>query len=473
MLRDRHDDLITRYGVELSVVGIAELGGAALDVKGLDLEMIVDALAAKTPLAELPGVGRAGMSALELLRACAADVLLGATPVDLKASQPGLDLARAALASGTHVVLADKGPVALAYDELVSASDLADGWGVRHTAGREDRPGLRFSATVAGALPVINLGRRDLAGEEITRIEGVFNGTSQYILRGMEAGDDFAEALADTQRRGIAEADPSLDIDGHDAAFKLLVTANAVLGAGARLDDVAVTGIRTTTPEGVRAEIQAGRRLVPLAVAERHPGGFRLRVGPESVPADHPLARLHPDEMGVVFYAGRVQRLSAASLEPHPDPASAAMLRDVLDIVRTRPRTGARPGTVVPRLTLRRLPGELAMLRLGPADDIPPWALTSPTTFSSISRTGNELSLIVPAAVVPAGTDADRGWFALGIGGQFDLDQPGIANSVLAPLAAAGQSVFVVATFDTDYFIVRDPAAATAVLEKAGHRVEH
>ena len=111
------------------------------------------------------------------------------------------------------------------------------------------------------------------------------------------------------------------------------------------------------------------------------------------------------------------------------------------------------------------------MFRLGPSAEIPPWALASPTTFTSLTRTGGELSLIVPAHVVPTDVEAEGRWFCLGIDDQFELDVPGIANSVLAPLASAGQSVFVVATFDTDYFLVRDVAAAATVLEAAGHRV--
>lgn len=295
MLRDRREHLVRRYGADLSVVGVAELGGAAIDQDGIDLRLLIEALAAGVPLGEVAGVGRAGWSALELLRACDADVLLGATPVNLADGQPGLGLVRAALAAGTHVVLADKGPVALAYDELAAGSDLADGWGrgsgsrPEALPGREGRPCLRFSATVAGALPVINIGVRDFAGEQITRIEGVFNGTSQYILRSLEAGSDFAEALADTQRRGIAEADPSLDIDGHDAAFKLLITANAVLGAGAQLEkrrghrdqgDLARTstsGERVWTPDSAAG----GRR----AVFRRVPAAGRAGAGPGRSPA--------------------------------------------------------------------------------------------------------------------------------------------------------------------------------------------
>lgn len=344
MLDDRADLIAERYGVDLVVVGVAELGGAALDSAGLDLALLRRTLAERGSLAGIPGCGRPGMTALELFRACDPDIVLDATPVNLVDGEPGLGLVRAALGGGTHVVLADKGPVALAYDELVALSDLADGWGAgfRGPTGDESLPGgparprLRFSATVAGALPVVNLGRRDLAGGEISRIEGVFNGTTHSILRAMADGAEFAEALADAQARGIAEADPSLDIDGHDAAVKLLVTANAVLGAGAKLDDVAVTGIRDVTAADVAAAEADGRRLVLLCLAEqRKTGGYRLSVAPSAVPLDHPLARLHPDEMGIVYYTDRVDRLSAASLEPGPEPASAAMLRDILDIIRS------------------------------------------------------------------------------------------------------------------------------------------
>ncbi|MFD5824377.1 ACT domain-containing protein [Lentzea sp. NPDC060358] len=125
----------------------------------------------------------------------------------------------------------------------------------------------------------------------------------------------------------------------------------------------------------------------------------------------------------------------------------------------------------MPQLTLRRLPGRFAMLRLGPGDAIPPWAAAAPSAFTSITRTAAELSLILPEQAVPEGVDADRGWECLGIVETFGLDVPGIASSVAAPLAAAGHSVFVVATFDTDHFVVRDAAAAAATLEAAGHRV--
>jgi homoserine dehydrogenase len=158
----------------------------------------------------------------------------------------------------------------------------------------------------------------------------------------MEAGVPFANALADTQRRGIAEADPGLDVDGLDAACKLVIVANAVLGQPTELCDVDTTGIRDVRVDDVLDARRRGQRLLPLCVAELTGSGYRLRVGPAPVDAEHPLARLTPDEMGAVFYCDRVDRISVASLEPGPEPAASAMLRDVLDIV--RPATPARWG---------------------------------------------------------------------------------------------------------------------------------
>jgi len=344
MLADRRAALEAGYGVDLRVCGIAEYGGAVLDPDGLDLGPIRAALAKGEPLAALPGIGCPGMTPREMAAAAEAEILLEATPVNLVDGEPGLGAVRTALTRGMHVVLANKGPLALAFDELAGLADLGDGWGRLYRPPDEKappRPRLRFSATVAGALPVVNIGRRDLAGDRITRIEAVFNGTSQSILRAMEAGCAFDDAVADAQARGIAEADPALDVDGLDAACKLVITVNAVLGVRATLADVAIEGIRAVRSREVTAAVHAGQRLVPLCLAEldedasgaEGTGGYRLSVRPASLPQDHPLARLTPDEMGVVFYTGYLDRLSGASLEPGPGPASAAMLRDVLDIV--------------------------------------------------------------------------------------------------------------------------------------------
>ena len=334
-LRERHD-------LELRAVGLADASGAAADPAGIDMGTVVALKKQGRGVATLPGVGRPGQGALALVEEVDADLLLEATPTNHVDGQPGLDLVRAALGRGVDCVLASKGPLAVAYPELAGRSDLARG----AAAGA---PMLRFSGAVGGALPSINLGRRDLAGGRITRVEAVLNGTTQMILGLRARGLGFAAALAEAQRVGIAEPDAELDVGGWDAACKLVILANAVLGRPVTLADVSVTGIADVTTEELRAAWAGGGRMSLLAVAQALPGvgepRYRLSVAPTLLPADHPLARLGLEEMGIVYYSDIFGRTTAMSLEDGPVGSVAAMLRDVLEIAAIRrlsPRTGAR-----------------------------------------------------------------------------------------------------------------------------------
>jgi homoserine dehydrogenase len=334
-----------RYGVAFAVVGAADSGGAAFDPAGLDVAAILAAKHERRSIATLPGAGRPGMGGLELARTADADLLLEATPVNLRDGQPGLDIVRAALGRGMSAVLANKGPLALAYQELAGMSDLAQDKETRRQGDREigdSSPGLpvsrspclRFSACCGGSMPTINIGRRDLIGCRIERVEAVLNGTTHGILRMMEGGGDYAAALAEMQRRGIAETDPSLDVEGWDAANKLVILANAVLGRPTTLADVEVEGITRLTAEELREALAHRGRVVLLCLAEPFDGDYRLSVRPTTLPLDHPLARMSGDEMGVVYYTDIAGRASATTLEDGPAPTAAAMLRDVLEIVK-------------------------------------------------------------------------------------------------------------------------------------------
>jgi homoserine dehydrogenase len=340
LLRSQQSLLRERYRVAFVVVGAADSGGAAIDPAGLDVAALLAAKQAGRSVATLPRVGQPEMAGAELARTIDADILLEATPVNLQHGQPGLDIVRAALGRGLHVVLANKGPLVLAYAELAALSDLAAevGGGQAGEAPaarpRFRPPCLRFSACVGGYLPTVNLGRRDLAGARIERVEAVLNGTTQGILRMMEAGVSYAEALAEMQRRGLAETDPTLDVEGWDAANKLVILANAVLGRPTTLADVAVEGITRLTTTDLRAAGERGERIVLLCLAEWQHATYRLSVRPTALPLDHPLARMGGDEMGIVYYTDIGNRLSATTREHDPRPTAAAMLRDVLEIVK-------------------------------------------------------------------------------------------------------------------------------------------
>lgn len=330
-----------RYNAAFLVVGAADSGGAAFDPHGLNLQTLLDAKRAKQSVGTLAQVGRIGMSSPELVAHVEADVLMEATPVDLRTAQPGLDATRSALHKGMDVVIANKGPVALAYAELAGLSDLDGGqWTVDGTASPSHRPPstvhrprLRFSACVGGYMPTINVGWRDLRGARIERMEAVLNGTTQIILRAMDAGGSFADALRDAQERGLAETDPTLDIEGWDAANKLVIFANAVLNQPTTLDDVDVTGITRLTSADLQAAQARDHRVVLLCRAELEGERYALSVCPTALPFEHPLARMGADEMGLVFHTDIGGRLSVQTMERGPVPTAAAMLRDLLEVI--------------------------------------------------------------------------------------------------------------------------------------------
>lgn len=322
--------LARRYGITLRLVAAADSGGGAINTEGLEPAAILALKQRRRSVAALSGSGTPGISPVDAVRRIEADILLEATPVNLITGQPGLDTVRAALQRGMHAVLANKGPLALAYAELADLSDMGEASEER--GDPRDWPALRFSACVGGALPTIAIGRRDLAGATIMRVEAVLNGATQGILRAMEEGISYADALAEMQRRGLAETDPSLDVEGWDAASKLTILANAVLRRPTTLADVRVQGITGLTTEQLCAVLERGERLVLLCLAERQGDDFRLSVAPTPLPLAHPLARMSADEMGVVYYTDITGRQTATTLETDPTPTAAAMLRDVLDI---------------------------------------------------------------------------------------------------------------------------------------------
>jgi homoserine dehydrogenase len=192
---------------------------------------------------------------------------------------------------------------------------------------------LRFDATVAGGLPAVNLGQRDLAAAQIQRIEGVVNLTTNYILQRMaDDGMSYDEALAEAQAAGHAETDPALDVEGWDAANKLVILAHSVLGYPATLNDVEVEGIGGISTGLLHQAAAEDKRIRLVATAQQENGGYRLCVKPTWLAADHPLAQLGPKQMGVVYYTDISGVISAAILEETPVPTASAMLRDVVDI---------------------------------------------------------------------------------------------------------------------------------------------
>ena len=251
---------------------------------------------------------------------CLPIYLLGTAAVNLKNGQPGLDCARVALRRGVSVVLADKGPLVHAFGELTATA-------------RQMGAGLAYSATVCGALPVVNIGRRDLIGCDIRRVRGIFNSTSNSILQAMAGGGSYAEALRQAQLDGIAEANPALDVEGWDTANKLVIITNSILGQPATLADVApVIGITHITQEEIRERARRGQVVKLVATAERKNGHYMLSVQPEWLPAGDFLAGVSGWEMGIVFETDIMGLQQLKVDERGPVPTAGAVLRDVINL---------------------------------------------------------------------------------------------------------------------------------------------
>lgn len=320
ILETKTERLAAEYGLSFRVVAVADSSGAALNPDGFDPRALRLRKEAGGRVADLPEF-QPGLALREAVaRPGLCRMLLEASPVNLNDGEPGLGYVRAALGAGVSCVLANKGPLVLAFHEL-------------HRLAAANGAGLAFSATVCGALPVVNIGRRDLIAADISLLRGIFNSTSNFILDEMADGRSYADALAEAQRRGIAETDPSLDVEGWDTANKLTILANSFLGVRVSLADVTVRGMTAVTAEQLAGERQAGRVIKLVAEARREGDGYRLSVAPVALPAGDFLAGCGGWEMGVEIHSDLYGKQFYKVWEREPLPTAAAMLRDVVNLL--------------------------------------------------------------------------------------------------------------------------------------------
>jgi homoserine dehydrogenase len=234
--------------------------------------------------------------------------------------EPSRTHLRLALGRGWHAVTATKVGLVRHYAEL---QNLA----------RDARVQLRFGAATAAALPTVDFAASGLRGATVERFEGILNGTSNFILSQMSGGRmAYADALAEAQRRGIAEPDPRLDVEGWDTACKLVLIANATWDAGLSLEDVNVTGIQPVTPEWLTQADRHGQVVKLIGSLERRGGQVIAEVGPRELGFDHPLAHVNGTEKGATFRTDTLGVLTVTGGKSDPRGAAAALLRDILHI---------------------------------------------------------------------------------------------------------------------------------------------
>jgi homoserine dehydrogenase len=308
---------LAERGLRFLVVGVSTGSrGLRADPEGLDLDALLNQ--PWSPLRPLTRVaGAAPEERAALIANAEADIVVEMTPlrVDLR-GEPAIGHARMALEAGKHVVSANKGPVAWAYRQL---DDLAR---------REGRRFL-FESAVMDGTPLFSLARRTLAGCRVLGCRGILNTTTNYVLGRLLEGQDLEGAVREAQEAGFAEADPSLDLDGWDAAVKLTCLANALMGRNLVPEEVLRQGIRDLSPEDLLREAKRGRAI--RLVAEVSSSG-PAQVGPVILSADDLLARASGTSSVITLTTDLMGLLSIFEHSPGLGQTAYGVFRDLLEI---------------------------------------------------------------------------------------------------------------------------------------------
>jgi homoserine dehydrogenase len=274
ILLNKKSYLKEKYGFEFDIVAVADfVYGNCYNPNGLDIPFMIEEAKAKKKFTK--DVSK--LDNVALIKESNATVMCELTFTDLKTGGPAIDHVRAALESGKHVVTSNKGPAALKYAEF---KKLADSKGVK----------FFIEGTVCAGTPVINLADGPLAGCEISKIRGILNGTTNYMLTEMEKGMDYNAVLKVAQELGYAEADPTGDVEGHDARGKVCILANIVMGAPLQITDISCNGITKISPADMEQAKKEGKRWKLIGCVEKKDGKVVGSVAPEMVPLSHPLA---------------------------------------------------------------------------------------------------------------------------------------------------------------------------------------
>jgi homoserine dehydrogenase len=321
LLREKEGDIEARYGLRFAVMAVVKSEGCLFSGQPLDVGHVFKS---GGPWIDGNPAWRPDMKFSDIFKpAGRGGCLVECTPSNLKSGEPGLSYIILALENGWNVVTASKGALVIAFRKLRS---MAADQGLA----------LKFSGATAAALPTLDVGLVSLAGAGIEGIQGILNGTSNFILTKMADGLSYEDALEEARSWGIAEPDPSTDVEGWDSAAKLLLIANACLDTDFRLEDVKVSGI-AGLPAGYVGEARKEGKSVKLlaSAAPRKTGrGWSLEVRPSLLDPSHPLFHVDGTEKGITFFTDTMGSVTLTGGRSNPRGAAAALLKDLINIYR-------------------------------------------------------------------------------------------------------------------------------------------
>lgn len=324
LIAERNQTWKKQLGFSLKIVGISDLFlGSIVAPQGLDAGLLSKLPATKGALAQLPG-GQVEALNEQVIKDSGADIIAEATftnPVD---GEPASTFCRWALEQGKHVVTTNKGPIALHSAELKALAQ-------RNLAAFE------YEGAVMSGTPVIRMAKQSLAGSGLLGFEGILNGTSNFVLTRMEAGLGFAEAVAEAQALGYAEADPSADVEGFDVRLKVVILANELLDAQLTVSDVSCRGISGLTAKDLEQARAEGARWKLVGSAQRlADGSLQASVEPRLLPLAHPLAGIGGAINAVSFNTELLGAVTVSGPGAGRIETAFALLSDIIHIHQSR-----------------------------------------------------------------------------------------------------------------------------------------
>jgi homoserine dehydrogenase len=276
-----------RHNITFSITGIATgRHGFAIDPGGIEVQKALGLIEIGGSIASLSTFKV--QDALAVIQHSGADVMFENSPVNHETGQPALDHIRTALGIGMHAITANKGPVVHGYRELTKLAEAK-------------RKKFRFESTVLGGAPVFSVFQEAFPLAELSSIKGILNATTNIILSRMENGESYEEAVKFCQSIGVAETDPSNDVDGWDAAIKVAALVTVLMDTPTTPQQVNPTGIRDITPEMIGQAKAEGKRYKLVCSAEKVGGKVTARVAPELVDSSSPLYNMMNSSTGITF----------------------------------------------------------------------------------------------------------------------------------------------------------------------------
>ncbi len=321
ILNDRGEALAQQFGIRFPIVAVCDtIKGSVYDPDGLLPATLLDAIHRDGTLDSVSASIR-GWDTLRTIEESNADVVIEVSPTNLETGEPAATYLRSALKRGRHIITTNKGPIALHYREL-------------KTLAQAHNLEVGIEGTVMSGTPVLRLAQHLVKTDNIQRVQGIVNGTTNYILTQMEEGMSYADALREAQKHGYAEADPTGDIEGYDAAAKMVILANLLMGGSFSLSDVMRTGITHITSRDIDSARAKGLVWKLVGTIEKNEGRATISVWPRLLPLTHPLASIRDTTNALTFTThlrGDVTIIGpgAGRLE-----TGAALIADLLTIYR-------------------------------------------------------------------------------------------------------------------------------------------